>query len=232
MQIIGHRGASGYEPENTLAAFEKALELGVDMIELDVYTLKTGELVVIHDATVNRTTNGTGRVEEFTLKQLRQLHVENGEKIPLLSEVLDLVNRKVPVNIELKGRDTAEPVAKLIDTYVSTKGWTNDLFLVSSFHRTELIKFIKLQPSVHAGALFVGRTKRFLTATKRGGEYSLNLNAFFITNKTVEKAHAQGLKVFAYTVNNQRTADRMKALHVDGIFTDYPDKFAPQAASA
>src|SRR5690242_11883524 len=95
MQIIGHRGASGYEPENTLASFKEALALGVDMIELDVYVIKTGELVVMHDSTVNRTTNGTGRVEALSLKELRQLDAGAGEKVPLLSEVLDLVNKAV-----------------------------------------------------------------------------------------------------------------------------------------
>jgi glycerophosphoryl diester phosphodiesterase len=229
MQIIGHRGAPGYEPENTLASFEKALALGVDMIELDVYALKTGELVVMHDATVDRTTNGTGRVEKFSLKQLHKLHAGNDERIPLLSEALDLVNKKVPINIELKGKNTAGPVAELIDSYVSTKGWTYDLFLVSSFRRTELAKFMKLNPSVHAGALFVARAKRFLTAARKGSEYSLNLNALFITNKTVKEAHRQGLKVFAYTVNSKKMADHMNALHVDGIFTNYPDRVSARA---
>jgi len=226
MQIIGHRGASGYEPENTLASFKRALMLGVDMIELDVYVIKSGELVVMHDNTVNRTTNGTGRIENLSFQQLRHLNAGHGEKVPLLSEVLDLVNKKVPVNIELKGRGTAEPVADMIEAYISKKDWADDLFLVSSFNHSELITFMKLQPTIHAGALFVGRPRHLLTAIKKEGAYSVNLNATFITNKTVQEAHSQGLRVFAYTVNGEKVADRMEALHVDGIFTNYPDKIA------
>lgn len=226
MQIIGHRGASGYEPENTLASFKEALALGVDMIELDVYRIRTGEIVVMHDDTLNRTTNGTGRTEDMSLSQLRKLDAGHGQKVPLLSEVLDLVDKRVPVNIELKGKGTAAPVARLIETYVSKRGWTDNLFLVSSFHHAELITFMKLRPSVHAGALFIRKARRSIAAIKKEGDYSINLNATFITNKTVQEAHAQGLRVFAYTVNNKRSARRMDALHVDGIFTNYPDRVA------
>src|ERR1700691_2371330 len=99
MLVIAHRGASGYEPENTLASFKKALEIGVDGIELDVHLSKDGNVMVIHDSWVNRTTNGIGRVENKTLKELQKLDAGNGEKIPTLQEVLDVINRKVLINI-------------------------------------------------------------------------------------------------------------------------------------
>ena len=121
---IGHKGAAGYAPENTLASFQKALDLGVDMIELDVHKSKSGEIVVIHDDTVDKITNGKGKVGELTLKELKKLDVHFGsetkltrpmsgaeqirkEKIPTLKEVLDLVNGKIKINIEIKARDTA-----------------------------------------------------------------------------------------------------------------------------
>ena len=105
---ISHRGACGYEPENTLASFKKAIEINADMIELDVHVCKTGEVVVIHDEKVNRTTNGKGYVSQKNLESLKKLDAGKGKKIPTLIEVLDLVNKRVKVNIELKGKKTAE----------------------------------------------------------------------------------------------------------------------------
>lgn len=104
MLRIAHRGASGYAPENTLAAFKKALEFDIDVIELDVHLTKDNHLVVIHDKTVNRTTDGKGKVADKTLAELQKLDAGNGEKIPTLQEVLDLVNRKALVSIEIKGK--------------------------------------------------------------------------------------------------------------------------------
>lgn len=226
MKIIAHRGASGYEPENTLRSFKKALTMGVDMIELDVYVLTTGELVVIHDDTVDRTTDGTGHVVEFSFEQLRELDAGKGERIPLLSEVLNLVNQKVPVNIELKGKGTAGPVATMIKAYVDNKGWDEDLFMVSSFDLDELDTFIKLMPHIRTGALYEGEPIQFLAFAKRNATFSANLEAVFITNKDVYRAHRKGLMVYAFTVNDEDQAERMEHMHVDGIFSDYPDRVA------
>ena len=156
MLKIGHRGAMGHEPENTLCSFQKALELGVDMIELDVYVLKTGELVVIHDDKVDRTTNGHGYVIDKSFKEIRSLDAGQGEKIPTLNEVFGLVDKKVPINVELKGEGTAIPVAKLIEQYINDKGWTEEHFLVSSFDHPELKKFKELKPNIRIGALITG----------------------------------------------------------------------------
>src|SRR6056297_2287931 len=101
---IGHRGAMGYEPENTLRSFKKAIELNVDMVELDVYVCSSGELVVIHDDKVDKTTNGKGYVSEKSFDELRKLDAGMGEKIPTLQEVLDLIDKRAKVNIELKGK--------------------------------------------------------------------------------------------------------------------------------
>ncbi|MBA6363297.1 glycerophosphodiester phosphodiesterase, partial [Colwellia sp. BRX8-8] len=108
----------GHEPENTLRSFKKALALNVDAIELDVYVCKTGELVVIHDDKVDRTTNGIGYTEDKTFVELRQLDAGKGELIPTLEEVLDLVDKSVIVNIELKGRSTAIATYQVIDKYI------------------------------------------------------------------------------------------------------------------
>jgi glycerophosphoryl diester phosphodiesterase len=228
MKIIAHRGASGYRPENTLASFAKALELRVDMIELDVHVLKTGELVVIHDDTVDRTTDGTGHVSEFGLEQLRQLDAGHGQRIPLLTEVLELIDRKLPVNIELKGKGTAAPVAALIRDYTEHKDWSKGLFMVSSFDRHELQVFMRLLPSIRVGALFEGEPKHYASLARHNSAFSANMNSVFVTNKNVYKAHKRGLKVYAYTVNDIAEAERMEELQVDGIFSDFPDKIAAQ----
>src|SRR3990167_11327492 len=130
MLKIGHRGACGYAPENTLKSFQRAIDLGVDMIELDVQLCKSGELVVIHDDTVNRTTDGSGFVKKIKLKNLKKLDAGEEERIPTLEEILNLVDRRVKVNIELKGPKTAKPVLKLIDEYIKTKGWNIDDFII------------------------------------------------------------------------------------------------------
>jgi glycerophosphoryl diester phosphodiesterase len=130
---IGHRGAKGYEPENTLVSFEKAIEMGADGIELDVHLSLDGHLIVIHDETIDRTTNGKGVVNQMTLQELKSFTINRKYTIPTLEEVLDLVNQRCFVNIELKNQDTAEKVVQLIKHYISVKNWTHAHFIVSSF---------------------------------------------------------------------------------------------------
>ncbi len=142
--IIGHRGASGYEPENTLLSFKKAISLNADMIEMDIFKCKTGELVIIHDNTVDRTTNGKGYIRDLTFQELRILDAGKGEKIPTLTEVLDLVNNKIKINLELKGEETAGPVCELIRKYVEEKGWNYNDFYISSFNHRLLQEFISV----------------------------------------------------------------------------------------
>ncbi len=221
---IGHRGACGYEPENTLLSFKKALELNVDMIELDVYLCKTKELVVIHDDKVDRTTNGRGYVTEKSFEELRQLDAGKGEKIPTLQEVLDLTNKKAKVNIELKGEGTAKPVSKVIEKYVKEKGWSYDDFLVSSFNHYELLKFSKLSPNIKIGVLIKGAPIDFAEFAEKVNAYSVHLSLKFINKEFVEDAHKKGMKVFVWTVNDKEEMQRMKELGIDGVFSKFPDR--------
>ncbi len=118
---IGHRGAMGYAPENTLKSFKKALELNINCVELDVHACKSGELAVIHDDEVDRTTNGKGYIAEKDLNEVKILDAGEGEKIPLLSEVLDLIDKRIKINIELKAEGTAKPVYEMIEDYMKNK---------------------------------------------------------------------------------------------------------------
>ena len=115
MILTGHRGAAELEPENTRLSIQKAIDLGVDQVEIDVHLTRDQHLVVIHDATVDRTTNGQGAVADFTLEEVKRLDAGKGERIPTLQEVIDLVRGKVVLQIELKGPDTAEPVVRTVE---------------------------------------------------------------------------------------------------------------------
>jgi len=217
--IIGHRGARGLEPENTLPGIRRALALGAGAIEIDVQWVD-GELVVIHDATLNRTTNGRGRVARKKFAALRQLDAGKGEKIPTLAEVFDTVNRQALINVELKGRKTAKPVAALIEHYVNDRGWKYEDFLVSSFRRPELKALAG--GKIPLAILFARHARGFARLAAELGAIAINPSLRFVTEKLVKQAHALGLKVYVYTVNAREDIERLKAWQVDGVFTDYP----------
>lgn len=221
---IGHRGAMGYAPENTLKSFKKAIELNVDAIELDVHICKSGEIVVIHDKKVDRTTNGSGYVKEKTFDELRNLNAGDGEKIPLLSEVLDLINRKVKINIELKGDNTAKPVSELIEYYVKNKSWDYDDFILSSFNHYELKKFKELNSKIKTGALIDAIPIGFSEFAEKLKVNSVNLSLESINQEFVDDAHKRNLNVNVYTVNDLDDIQRIKNLNVDGIFSNFPDR--------
>ena len=218
---IGHRGARGYEPENTLRSIRKALDLGVDGVEVDVY-MADGQVVVIHDETLERTTNGTGRVEEKTFDCLRSLDAGRGETIPTLREVFDTVNRRAFVNVELKGRGTAEPVRALVGEYAETRGWSREDFLVSSFDFSELRGLV--DGGIRLAPLFSAPRDDCVDIAKSLGAYSIHFPSKAVNEVFTRKAHAAGIKVFVYTVNRLREIQLMREMGVDGVITDYPDR--------
>jgi glycerophosphoryl diester phosphodiesterase len=223
---IGHRGACGYEPENTLRSFKRAVELSVDMIELDVHLCASGEVVVIHDATLERTTNGTGRVADKTLVELKQLDAGKGEQIPTLVEAFECINRRAVINIELKGQATAHAVASLIEQYVYEKKWSYSDFLVSSFNHLELVIIQQLLPAVVTGALFEEIPARMISLTADCGARVMGVSQECITQEyiDIDDAHRRGLQVFVFTVNEPGEIAALKQLGVDGIVSDYPDR--------
>jgi glycerophosphoryl diester phosphodiesterase len=223
MIIIGHRGAAGYEPENTLISFRKALKLKVDMIELDVHICKSKELVVIHDKKVDRTTNSKGKIADLNLNELKKLDAGKGEKIPTLKEVLNFINKKTKINIELKGNRTAKPVNDIIEEYVK-KGWRYKDFIVSSFNYKELKDFFNINQTVKLSVLIDKNSKDFFKIVKEIKAYSINPSLNIIDKNFIKSAHDKGLKVFVYTVNNEKDIKKMEKLEIEGIFSDYPDK--------
>jgi glycerophosphoryl diester phosphodiesterase len=221
---IGHRGAMGYEPENTLRSFRKALDMDCHMVELDVQRCRTGELVVFHDDTLERTTNGTGPVKQKSLEELRKLDAGKGEQIPLLEEVLDAIHGKSRVNIELKGLGTARPVAHLIERCCREKGWQNEDFLVSSFDHEELSAFRKLDPETPVGILFKELPAGLFEFARYVRAFSFNPLYRIVDAGFIGAAHKEGIRVFVWTVDEPEDIDRMKTLGADGICSNYPDR--------
>lgn len=217
MLIIGHRGAAALAPENTLASFRKAVALGVDAVELDVRLSGDGELVVIHDEWVERTTDGAGRVADLPFAALRRLDAGGGERIPTLDEVLRAVPPDVAVNIELKGPGTAEPVAERL-------AGADRPLLVSSFDWAELHRFHALCGHV-ACAPLCGRwqpnLKQFAAEI---GAWSVNLANRLPNSTRVERIRGWGCRCLVYTVNDPLRARELAAMGVAGIFTDDPSR--------
>jgi len=228
---IAHRGASGHEPENTLRAIRRALEFGADGIEIDVYFVD-GELVVFHDAKLDRTTNGRGRLMKKKFEQLRALDAGKGERIPTLREVLDTVDGRAFINIEMKGRRTAKPVLELIRGQMRARGLRREDFLISSFWRRELRDLRALGGSeIPLGILFARRARRFKKLAAQLGASAIHTPLNFTNARLVRRAHENNLKVFVYTANDPRDIERMRKIGVDGVFTDFPKRVNSRAAN-
>jgi len=220
---IGHRGAKGHVTENTLESIQKALDLGVDGVEIDVHLCESGELVVFHDFTVDRMTDGTGEVSNFRLKELKKLKVKSRFQIPTLSQVLLLVNNRCLVNIELKGLNTAKEACRLIEFFVDKKGWDYNNFLVSSFQDDLLETVCKTNKEIPIGVLTHTNLESSLRLANTIKAKSIIVNYTMLTTDLVSKIKEKH-QVIAYTVNNLKPIERIKTYEVNGIITDYPDR--------
>ncbi|WP_339664218.1 glycerophosphodiester phosphodiesterase [Maribacter arcticus] len=222
--IIGHRGAMGHETENTLPSIQKAMDLGVDMIEIDVFKLKSGEVVVFHDDTVDRLTNGPGSIEGYNIIELKKLIVNGGHQIPMLQDVLKLIDNKVALNIELKGAGTADRVNFIMDYYINKKNWSPENFIISSFNWDELKEMRKLNPDV---AIAVLTEENPIDAIPMAKELqAVAINPYFkkLDLDVANQIHDAGFKIYTWTVNEPEDIDAMKKLAVDGIITNFPER--------
>lgn len=223
MLIIAHRGASGYEPENTRLAFQKAISLNADMVMFDVRKCKSGEIVVIYDATVNRTTNGRGFVKIKTFPEIKVLNAGKGEKIPTLQEAITTIGKNKKININIVETSAIEPTIKIIGDYIK-EGWNKDNFLISSFKFFKLAQLKTKYPFVQFSPVLVffpTITARKLMTLK---PFSLHVEKKFISKRLVEFAHQYSIHVYVWTVNERQEIEKMEELGVDGIITDFPDK--------
>jgi len=216
--VVAHRGASAIAPENTLLAYKLAYELGADMIETDVQETKDGTLVCIHDYTVDRTTNGRGTIAELTYREIRDLDAGNSEKIPTLDEVLDYVQGKMKINIELKVTDIENKVLSA----VKTRNMISDVIISSFLHGT-LISMKNLDASVSTAVLVSKIRNDMISYVIEHEANALNPDFKNITPDIVAEAHRNNIQVFPWTVNDSGQMQALYEMSVDGIITNFPD---------
>ena len=214
MLKIGHRGAKGYAAENTIASFQKAIELGVDMIELDVHLSKDGIPVVIHDETIDRTTHHSGFVNQFTAEFLQSIGV------PSLKDVFDLVENRCAINIEIKVFVATKPVLEVLK---NTK-FPQEKIIISSFNWDVLNVCHSEGENISLGFLTELSIEEALTFAKKINAYSINPYFKLLNPENVKDIHQNGFKVFPWTVNNPDDITFVKSLKVDGIISDFPDR--------
>ncbi|MFC6876382.1 glycerophosphodiester phosphodiesterase [Flavobacterium myungsuense] len=224
MLNIGHRGAKGYEPENTLLSFQKAIDIGVDGIELDIHLSSDGAIMVIHDETLDRTTNGKGFVNELSLQKLKTFQIEKENTIPTLIEVFDLVNKRCFINIELKGKGTSKPVINLIEHYIEEKNWNYGHFIISSFNWSALQEVRKWNAKIPIGVLTHTDLDLAIAFAKFIKAETIHPYFHLLTKENTIKMQNEGFKVFAWTVNETEDIQKIKSFHVNGIISDFPDR--------
>ncbi|MGW1880439.1 glycerophosphodiester phosphodiesterase [Streptomyces sp. NPDC001975] len=213
---IGHRGVMGVEPENTLRSFVAAQQAGLDLIELDLHLSKDGALVVMHDAEVDRTTDGTGPIAEKTLEELRTLDAGRGERVPVFEEVLDAV--RTPLQAEIKDVAAARALAELMQR--------RDLVSrveVSSFHDEAVAEIARLVPGVRTALIASRYGPDVVERAREAGAATLCLNIRRLTLEVVEHARKADLRVIGWVVNTQDDLRLVRALQLDGATTDFPE---------
>lgn len=243
-EIIAHKGAAGQAPENTIAAFQKALDLGVDMIELDVRHTKDEEIIVFHDQTLDRTTNGTGDVHDYTLEEIKQLDAGSwfdskfsDQKVPTLKEVLDLIDGKCKVLIEIKHMDHPhyhDFSEKLIDVIREEKNGF-EWCILQSYENSYLEEAHAYDERVQTKQVIIGEdsapliafyveTRMHLGRSEKSEQMkALNPHYTTLSPRRVFRMHARGYKVYAYPVNERDDMIKLLNMGVDGLITDYPE---------
>lgn len=219
MIAVGHRGAAGLEPENTLRGFRRAIELGVDFVECDVHLTRDGRLAVIHDETVDRTTDGHGSVSGFTWDELRRLDAGMRERIPALEEVLETVRGHVGVLVELKGAGVEEAALKTAQAL----GMADAVFF-TSFHLDRIERIRRLSPSQATGAIFGDPPPDACARAAAAGARSLGINHRFLTPILVQEARDRRLPLRAWNPDTEPEIEQMVDLGVDGIGSNRPDR--------
>lgn len=214
--IMGHRGAAALEPENTLRSIERAVEIGVDAVEIDVRLSKDRELVVIHDSTVDRTTNGSGPVSGYSLDDLKKLDAGGGQTIPTLQEVMELIGHKVKLVIELKEEETERMVVELI----KRNNLDDNVYVISFWH--ELVKTVKvIESCIKTGVLLVGCPVDTCVAIQASAD-ALVMKYNFVNRHFVEMVHKDGLKVFVWNIDDRYLLKPYVDMGVDGIGSNDP----------
>ena len=222
--VFGHRGAKGHIAENTLSSIQKAIELGVDGIEVDVFRCGSGELVVFHDRSVEKLTNGIGFIEQMSLNSIKKLNVLDQGKIPTLNEVLDLIDGQVILNIELKGSNTSFLTHQLLNSYFKSSNWKPEKIIISSFDWDELRAFYQLNKEIKIAILTEDDPVDAIPIAKELNAFSINPNHVLLTKLNAAKIKSENISIYPWTVNEILDINKMKKIGIDGIITDYPER--------
>ncbi|KLV21513.1 glycerophosphodiester phosphodiesterase [Bacillus altitudinis] len=231
MYIIAHRGSSSAAPENTIAAFDVAVEQGADYIELDVQMTMDQHVVVIHDDTVERTTNGNGLVKSYTLDQLKKLDAGSwfdqqytNERIPTLQEILERYSRRIGILIEIKHPKRQIGIEKAVARIINRFAYSRHI-MIQSFDVHALQRIKAFAPSLRTALII--KPDAFKLTKRKIMTYSsfancLNMKKTMINRWWIDRIHTFGMDVFIWTVKDQKTADRIKKYPIDGVVTDNP----------
>lgn len=237
---VAHRGATAYTPENTIAAFDLAVDMKADYIEIDVQRSKDGELVLIHDTTVDRTTDGTGKVGDLTLEQLRSLDAGSwkgeqfaGVPIPTFEEILDHYHGKIGILIELKAPELYPGIEEQVAAALIERNLhkpQNEKIIIQSFNFESIKKMDQLLPQVPIGVLTSNRADTTLEALQEFSTYAdwFNPSYGIVTEELVNQVHSLGMQIGSWTVRSQEAADFLFEMGVDAIISDYPDYVDPR----
>ncbi|MEK3856271.1 glycerophosphodiester phosphodiesterase [Cytobacillus sp. FSL H8-0458] len=237
---IAHRGATGYAPENTVAGFDLAVDMKADYIEIDVQRSKDGELVVIHDTTVDRTTDGTGKVRDLTFDYLRSLDAGSwkgeqfaGEPIPTFEEILDRYHGKVGILIELKAPELYPGIEEQVADALKERNLDkpqNEKIIIQSFNFDSMKTMDQLLPKVPIGVLTSNRADTTAEALQEFSAYAdwFNPSYGIVTEELVNQVHSLDMQIGSWTVRSQEAADFLFEMEVDAIITDYPDYVDPR----
>lgn len=220
MQYIAHRGASYFEPENTLRSIKRAIDLGADWVEVDVRLTQDQELVIIHDPTLERTTNGRGRVDDHTLKELVKLDAGKGEKIPTLKEVFELVrDETIGLVLELKVPGTEDMILNMVDQSGISK------IMIVSFYHPSLLTIKDIYPEIKTGIIFRCQPVRPERLALDASADFIFPHYDFINQNMVDMVHKQDIGIFPWIVDYDSQLEVTRSLNVDGIVTNKLFKF-------
>ncbi len=221
MLLYAHRGDSVTAPENTLRAFVLAIEAGAYGIELDVRASADSVPVVIHDRGLERTTNGQGNIDELSLAEIRQADAGDGQSVPTLGEVLDLVGERIHLDLEMKQLGIEHLVVDSLSRHPEVN------WIISSFDWNVLRRIRVIAPDAELWPLSTGTTTAVIEAAHSLGSPYIAVNHSGITEETAQVASEAGLRIFAWTVNDSDEARRLKSLGVHAFCTDDPKRLLP-----
>jgi glycerophosphoryl diester phosphodiesterase len=216
---IGHRGSAGYAPENTLAAIRKGIALGIDYAEVDVQRTRDGRLVLMHDKTVDRTTDGTGLVEELSYEEIRALDAGDGERVPSLAEVLSLANGKIGLVLE----SITPGIGPAFYREVTEFGFAGPI-IFASFHHADVLAIRKINSAAKTMALLEGVLVTGASFATAAGADFVGLSMESVTGEFIANLKEANLRVLVYTVNDARMIEKARKLGVDGVISDFPDR--------